>query len=123
MGLKQKFIGDKYEVEEFFIDSLQELDLYTALKIARYIERNINSLPANDLCSYILGGVIVETIGDPITFALEIVSDNKGSTTLTDVSLISMDEYLDLINLNCYIKNPKRLSEARQFFIFGSNKI
>ena len=107
MGLKQKFIGDKYKVEEFFIDSLQELDLYTALKIARYIERNINSLPANDLCSYILGGVIVETIGDPITFALEIVSDNKGSTTLTDVSLISMDEYLDLINLNCYIKNPQ----------------
>ena len=107
MGLKQKYTGAKYEVEDFFIDSLQELDLYTGLKIARYIERNVDSLPPNDLCSYILGGVIVETIGDPITFALELVSNNDGSTTLTDISLITMDEYLDLINLNCYIKNPK----------------
>ncbi len=109
MGLKQKYIGDKYEVEEFFIENLQELDLYTGLKIARFIEKNINSFPPNDLCSYILGGVIVDTIGDPITFALEIVSDKGGATTLTDVSLITMDEYLDLINLNCYIKNQKEL--------------
>tara|TARA_R100000657_G_C4634216_1_gene81530 strand:+ start:389 stop:712 length:324 start_codon:yes stop_codon:yes gene_type:complete len=107
MGLKQKYIGAKYKVEDFFIDSLQELDLYTALKIARYIERNLDSLPPNNMCSYILGGVIVDTIGDPITFALEIVSDKNKSTTLTDVTLITMDEYLDLINLNCYIKNSK----------------
>jgi len=105
MAVKQKFIEVDFDIEDFFVESLQELDLYTALKIGRYIKKNIKSMPVNNLRSYVLGGVIVDTIGDPITFALELVSVKGESTTLTDVSLISMDEYLDLINLNCYIKN------------------
>jgi len=40
MGLKQKYTGAKYEVEDFFIDSLQELDLYTGLKIAHRIKNS-----------------------------------------------------------------------------------
>ena len=109
MAVKLKYteVDVDFDFEEFFVESLQELDLYTALKIGRYIKKNIKSLPDNNLRSYILGGVIVDTIGDPITFALEVVSLKNEPTTLTDVSLISMDEYLDLINLNCYIKNSK----------------
>ena len=109
MAVKRKYteVDVDFDFEEFFVESLQELDLYTALKIGRYIKKNIKSLPVNNLRSYILGGVIVDTIGDPITFALEVVSLKNEPTTLTDVSLISMDEYLDLINLNCYIKNSK----------------
>ena len=30
-------------------------------------------------------------------------------TTLTDVQLIDMDEYLDLMLLNCYIKTSEKL--------------
>ena len=105
MGVKQKYTGVDFEFDDFFVDSLQESDLDTALKIGRYIKNNLQSLPKNEYTSYILGGVVVDTIGDPITFALEIVNTEKLPTTLTDVSLITMDEYLDFINLDCYIKN------------------
>tara|TARA_R110000744_G_scaffold12332_2_gene36705 strand:+ start:141 stop:434 length:294 start_codon:yes stop_codon:yes gene_type:complete len=93
-------------VEDVFMDNLQELDLYTGLKIANFIEKNLELMPVNNFTSYVLGGCIVHSIGDPITFALEIVRVNNKLTTLTDVTLISMDEYLDLMLLNCYIKNP-----------------
>tara|TARA_R110002012_G_scaffold16404_4_gene63423 strand:+ start:19806 stop:20132 length:327 start_codon:yes stop_codon:yes gene_type:complete len=108
MAVKQKFITDKrYDVEDYFIDSLHELDLYVAMHIAKFVEKNLEEFPVNNLHSYILGGCIVNIIGDPITFALEIVREDGGCTTLTDVSLITMDEFLDLVSLNCYIKNPK----------------
>ena len=32
-----------------------------------------------------------------------------GPTILSDISMISMDEYLDLRLLDCYIKNPEEL--------------
>ena len=38
------------------------------------LKNNLQSLPKNEYTSYILGGVVVDTIGDPITFALEIVN-------------------------------------------------
>ena len=105
MGVRQKYIEVDFDFDDFFVESLQELDLYTALKIGRYIKNNLQKLPKNEYSSYILGGVVVDTIGEPITFALEIVNTKELPTTLTDVSLITMDEYLDLINLDCYIKN------------------
>ena len=36
----------------------------------------------------------------PVTFALEIIKLNNVSTMLSDLELVDMDEYLDLINLN-----------------------
>tara|TARA_R100000935_G_scaffold57769_1_gene92618 strand:- start:174 stop:512 length:339 start_codon:yes stop_codon:yes gene_type:complete len=111
MDVKQRYTGVEveFEFDDFFVESLQELDLYTALKIGRYIKTNLQSLPKNEYTSYILGGVVVDTIGEPITFALEIINTKIEPTTLTDVSLITMDEYLDFINLNCYIKNSKKI--------------
>ena len=108
MAVTQRFTEVDFDIDDFFVESLQELDLYTALKIGRYIKNNIKSMPVNSLRSYVLGGVVVDTIGEPITFAIELVSVKGEPTTLTDVTLISMDEYLDLINLNCYIKNPEK---------------
>ena len=37
---------------------------------------------------------------EPITFALEIIKNNESEfTILSDVQLIPMDEYLDLLNI------------------------
>jgi len=106
--LRQKYIEEKgYDVEDSFMDELGKFDLYTALRIARFIEQNLKLMPVNHFTSYVLGGCIVHSIGEPITFALELVRIKNEFTTLTDVTLISMDEYLDLMLLNCYIKNPK----------------
>lgn len=105
---RQKYIEAKgYDVEDYFMDNLSEMNLYTALKIATFIEKNLQPIGQTKICSIVLGGCIVDTIGEPITFVIEMVRKNNLYTTLTDVSLISMDEYLDLMLLNCYIKVEK----------------
>tara|TARA_R100000935_G_C2837893_1_gene169212 strand:- start:252 stop:581 length:330 start_codon:yes stop_codon:yes gene_type:complete len=102
---RQKFIEVRgYDIEDFFMDELSEMNLYTALKIATFIEKNLKLIEETKLCSLVLGGCVVHSIGEPITFAIEMLRKENCNTTLTDVSLISMDEYLDLMLLDCYIK-------------------
>ena len=68
-----------------------------------------------DLVSTILGGIIVDDDNNPITFALEIIKDDSEYIILSDVQLISMDEYLDLLNLKLNIKsNDKRESKSNK---------
>jgi len=111
MELKQKSIGEiKWSVEDHFIENLQEeFKIVKAVKIATFIQKNLPVIPKNDLTSQILGGCIVDIDETIITFALEIIRTNKGPAILSDITLISVDEYLDLRNINCYIKNPEEL--------------
>lgn len=95
-----------YEVEDNFITSLEEIDNEIALKIAYYIERNLNDISPNVITTYVLGGV-VHHYGDPVTFAVEVMKTEEYFITLTDLTLIDMDEYLDLICLDSYIKPMK----------------
>jgi hypothetical protein len=108
MGLKPKYTKvDKYLLQEAFVESLQELDIRTALKIARYIDRNVEEIPVNEFTSTILGGIIPQTHAEPIIFAVEIVQTKKSKAILSDVKLISIDEYLDLYNLNLIITDDE----------------
>jgi len=105
MGLKQRYIKDRgYDVEEEFMDALRELDHNTAIKIAKFLEENIHDIEPNELTTYIFGGV-VHVEQEPVTFALEIMKIKHRHLTFTDINLISMDEYLDLILENSYIKS------------------
>ena len=105
MELRQKFIEDKeYDVEDFFIESLQDFEMPVALKIATFLEQNKIRVKNNDLVSHILGGVVMYR-NVPVTFAIEIVKAGSEYMTFTDISEITMDEYLDLMNLNLYIKS------------------
>jgi len=105
MDLKQRYIRDRgYDVEEEFMDSLRSLDHKTAVKIAIYLEENIYDIEPNELTTYIFGGV-VHIEDEPITFAIEIMKIKHRHLTFTDITLISMDEYLDLILENSYIKS------------------
>jgi len=105
MELKQKYIEEKiYEVDDYFLEALEEFELPVSLKIARFLEENSIEVENNSLVSHILGGLVVYA-GKPITFALEVVKIELENMTLTDITPISMDEYLDLRNLNLYIKS------------------
>ena len=98
MEYRQKFIEAKgYDVEDYFMDNLSEMNLYVGLKIATFIEKNLQTVTETKICSKILGGCVVHTIGEPITFAIEMVRKKNRYTTLTDVSLITMDEYLEIV--------------------------
>ncbi len=104
MDITPRYIRDKgYEVEDNFITSLEEIDEQIAMKIAMYIEQNLTDISPNDFTTYVLGGV-VHHFNQPITFAVEVMKTHGEYITLTDLSIIDMDEYLDLISLGAYIK-------------------
>ena len=105
MGLKQRYIRDKgYDVEDEFMDELKSFDHDTALAIALFLEDNVRDLHPNEFTTYVYGG-LVNVKDEVITFAVEILKVKHRYLTFTDISLISMDEYLDLMLINCYIKS------------------
>ena len=109
MDAEQKYIREAgYDVAENFMESISDMDIRTGIKIAKFIQENIDDIPSNKLVSTILGGVVVDDDNDPITFALEIINNDSEYIILSDVKLISMDEYLDLLNLKLNIKSNER---------------
>jgi len=110
MESEQKYILDSYFVEDEFVAALKRFKTRTAMKIAHTIDENISNFPDNDFTSTILGGMVFEDGDNPITFALEIIKEEGSHPTLTDIKAISMDEYLDLYNLNLIIKNGEKRS-------------
>ena len=105
MVLKQKYIRDSgYDLDDDFTDILHKVDPVLAYRIGKYIEDNVKEVPDNSLRSHVLGGVVMYE-NKPVTFALELVKQKGLLVSLTNLIFISMDEYLDLINLNCYIKS------------------
>tara|TARA_R100001460_G_C3456174_1_gene165350 strand:+ start:201 stop:545 length:345 start_codon:yes stop_codon:yes gene_type:complete len=109
MDLKQRYT-EGYFVDEEFVEALHQFDVRTASKIAHFIDENVTDFPINDLTSTILGGIIPDDKENPLTFAIEIVREEGYRPTLSDVKEISIDEYLDLYNLNLIIKNGEERS-------------
>ena len=107
MGLKQKYIKDSgYDVYDEYLEALNEIDFGLSLNISKHIDENVIYTPVNNFISQILGGV-VKYEGECVYFALEIIRTQGSFLMLSDLKTITSDEYLDLINLNCYIKNEK----------------
>ena len=113
MDSEQKYIGDSYFADDDFVLALKKFNTRTAMKIANYIDESISIFPTNDLTSTVLGGMVFENTDNPVTFALEIIKEDGSHPTLTDIKSISMDEYLDLYNLNLIITNGKKRSTER----------
>lgn len=104
MDLQLKHIKDsEYKVEEFFLESMGKLPLSLAFAISVYLDENLPELKENLLTTHILGGRITHK-ESPFYFVVEILYDEDQVLTFTDIMEIDMDEYLDLMNLNMYIK-------------------
>ena len=100
MELEQKSTEDKYyEISDEFLDSMDELGIRTSILIAKEIEHGSMLVPSEPLTTHYVGGIV--RVDDEVVL-------------LANVSLISMDEYLDLINLNLYIKSNKNEEEHRE---------
>lgn len=112
MDVKQKYIeGVGYDVEEDFIEMMMEVDIRTGIKIGKFISSHVPTVPPNSLVSTVLGGLVIDDNNNPITFALEVIKTADPHITLSDIQLIEMDEYLDLLNLNSNLNiqsNEKR---------------
>ena len=74
-------------------------DKMKKIKIAKFIEKNFSSLEGSILVSKVLGGLVMDDDNEPITFGLEIIRNDSEFIVLSNLKIISMDEYLDLMNL------------------------
>tara|TARA_R100001443_G_C3302315_1_gene165597 strand:+ start:260 stop:631 length:372 start_codon:yes stop_codon:yes gene_type:complete len=101
MDVKQRYIREAgYDVDEYFVEQLQHLDIRTGIKIAKFIEKNVDRVPDNSLVSTVIPGLIIDDTNTPVTFAVEMIRDKSPHLILSDLQLITMDNYLDLFNLN-----------------------
>jgi len=114
MELQLKYIKDKtYEIEDGYAISLEEMPPGLAYTIGLHIENNIPDVEVNDLTTYIYGGH-VSYYSHVYFFAFELMKASGEYPTLTDLSLITSDEYLDLINLNLYIKSNEKHKQRKK---------
>jgi len=114
--LEQKYIKDSgYEMEDDFMDALHILHPMVSFKIGKFIEDNVEDLPPNDLRSYVLGGIVHHNkVAYP--FALEIIKHPGMISILSNLIMITLDDYLDLINLKSYIQSNEISTKANQHY-------
>lgn len=103
MESKQKYT-EEFNLSDDFLDSIDEMPMITAIKIADQLEDVIITIPINDRVSTVLGGIIIDGKNEPITYAIEIIKTQSEPVIFSDISLISMDDYLDLMNMNLTIE-------------------
>ena len=105
MGLKQKYIEDEYikcKFDDFFIDELISLPYEASMGIMKQVKKNSSGLPEKNDWSQMVGGVIKSD--PPFFFELEYVKHKGEHPIYIDVMEIHLDDYLDYINLNQYLK-------------------
>lgn len=101
MGVEPRYTTDTgLDIGDDFIDTLHDLDVRLGVKIAKFIADKVDTITPNSLVSHVIPGLVMDDYNEPVTFALEIIKLNNVSTMLSDLELVDMDEYLDLINLN-----------------------
>jgi hypothetical protein len=105
MELKSKSIKvSKYNIEIGYTEGLEDMSPSEAYAIALFIDYNMPDIEPNDICTYIFAGMVT-FFDEPLPFVFEIMYVTDGKPTLTDVCIVDMDEYLDLLNLNLTIKS------------------
>ena len=115
-----KSTEDKYyEISDEFLNSMDELGMRTSILIAKKIEESSMLVPSEILAVHHVGGIIEDPFEGPTPFSIEVLRVDEQVVMLTNISLISMDEYLDLINLNLYIKSNK--DEHRESYSLKGN--
>jgi hypothetical protein len=105
MELSQKYIEVKeFDISDDFFDKLHESGIEVAVSISRAISDSYIEIPDDCVISHTIGG-IASLDDEDIPFSIKFIKIDAETILLSDIHLISMDEYLDFINLNLYIKN------------------
>jgi len=111
MDSQLKYTEDRYyDMEDDFKDFFHSIDPYLAFKIANFLDENLVEVPPNEYISHIRGGVVI-CDDEPVYFAVEIIKQPGFLMTLSDITLIGADDYLDLINIDCYIKSNEKSNQ------------
>ncbi len=106
MGAEQKYIevdNTKFEIDHQFLERLQELPLEYALRIAHQVDINAHLLPEKDGWAQYVAGVV--KCDEPLFFEIEYLKQEGDIPIFISIKEISVDDYLDNINLNQILKH------------------
>jgi len=120
MELKQKYTeGNFFEVDDWFIERLQQYPTKAGIDVARQLEINFDDLQELTGWTQRVGGVCT-TLEEPIYFEIEYLKQPDEPPLFLDISLIDVDDYLDYmldnktLKLNNDEKNSSRTICSRQ---------
>ena len=105
MDLEQRYTEEMslFEVDDWFVLKLKDYPLETAIDIATQVENSIDALPKKlGITQYIAG--VSDKEDEEVYFELEDLNQPDDIAYFMDIHHIDVDEYLDYINLNQYLK-------------------
>ena len=104
MESEQKYIEDEFELDENFLYQIHTFNPSVKNKIAAQIDTLIG-LPTTKGLDKLKSGVVHDKDRTPTFFTLSYSKRNKNSPSiLLDIFEITLDQYLNDINLNIHIK-------------------
>ena len=104
MESKQKYIEDDFELDEYFIKQIHNFKNGSSVRIAAKIDEMAGLKSTNGRMKNIAGH-INDQFNNPVFFVIDYYrEENDTPIVLIDVREISVDKYLDFINLKKYIK-------------------
>jgi hypothetical protein len=103
MELKQKYIEDEFEIDEYFIKQIHNFK-GSSVRIAAKIDYMFGIKHTGGRMQNIAGHVN-DSQGNPIFFVIDYFrEDEDNPIVLIDIREIDVDRYLDFINKKRYIK-------------------
>tara|TARA_R110000850_G_scaffold254298_1_gene379686 strand:- start:1215 stop:1529 length:315 start_codon:yes stop_codon:yes gene_type:complete len=104
MDLKQKYTEDDFELDEWFLKQIREFKG----DLPGIIGDKIDGMPKVETTDgeiEFIAGNVNDKDNNPVFFLLEYFKEDKGSpVVLIDIHKIELDNYLDFIKLNQFIK-------------------
>tara|TARA_R110002072_G_scaffold77844_1_gene181000 strand:- start:2339 stop:2653 length:315 start_codon:yes stop_codon:yes gene_type:complete len=102
MDAKQKYTEEKFEIDELFLEQINNFKFGGKNKIADLVDQ-LDFKITDGLLQNLTGHVTDES-KSVVYFMIDYYKFNTGPAVLLDINSISSDEYLDSINLNINIK-------------------
>ncbi len=102
MDVKQKYT-EEFEIDEMFLIQMRNFNNGSAEKIGGVID-TIYGIESTKGFIKNMTGNVMDNKGNPVFFSFDYYREDDGPIVLVDVYHITLDEYLDSINLNLNIK-------------------
>lgn len=103
MDVKQKYTEEEFEIDEHFIQQMQEFKGGASIRIASLVDKMYGIESTKGQIKNKTGHVNMDN-NKPVFFAIDYYRDDEGPIVLIDVYNIEVDQYLDSINANINIK-------------------
>ena len=103
MDARQKYLEENdYHLSDQFSQAIQSMSMELASALGDAIDNTIYQI-GDDEMEFCDWGIRVEYLGDMVYFSMRIAKAEGNCVLFDNVKRITLDEYLDLINLNRHL--------------------